>query len=229
MGTEKANEGANLRNWANTSDPARLNLTMKQLGELAEIRTGYPFRGRIARVESGGCRLVQMGDVRATTSEVNIELAHVVAPPNWQKHVLQPGNVLFVGRGMRNDAATFVGETGNVIAAPHLFVLRARNEWIAFPDYLTWFLNLPETQERIRSIRSGSALPFVPMEAFARLEVPVPSIEIQKRVVGIKRLCQHEQHLLAQIRERRRTLMDGLMLEAVRRELSSCPKEITIE
>ena len=229
MATEKANERANLRNWANTSDPARLNLTMKQLGELAEIRTGYPFRGRIERVESGGCRLVQMGDVRAATGEVSIELAHVVAPPNWQKHVLQPGNVLFVGRGMRNDAATFVGETGNVIAAPHLFVLRARSERLVLPGYLTWFLNLPETQERIRSFRSGSAVPFVPMEAFSRLELPVPSIEIQNHVVGIQRLCRQEKHLLAQIRERRRALIDGLMLEAVRRETNNCPEEITIE
>lgn len=202
---------------------------MKQLDELAEIRTGYPFRGRIARIESGGCRLVQMGDVQADAAEVVHDLAHVEAPPNWQKHVLHHGNVLFVGRGIRNDAATFAGETGDVIAAPHLFVLRARSERLASPDYLTWFLNLPETQERIRSFRSGSAVPFVPMEAFSRLAVPVPSIEIQKRVVGIQRLCQHEQQLLAQIRERRRTLMDGLMLEAVRREPNICPKEITIE
>ena len=118
-------------------------------------------------------------------------------------------------------AATFVGRTGDVIAAPHLFVLGARSQYLAFPDYLTWFLNLPETQERIRALRSGSGVPFIPMEAFAQLPVPVPSIEMQNHVAGINRLCRQEQNLLEQIRERRRLLIDGLMCEAVRRETNN--------
>lgn len=191
---------------------------MRKLGEIAEIRTGYPFRGRIERAERGGCRLVQMGDVRAETGEVGNRLGHVEAPANWEKHVLNYADVLFVGRGTRNEAATFVGRTGDVIAAPHLFVLGARSQYLAFPDYLTWFLNLPETQERIRALRSGSGVPFIPMEAFAQLPVPVPSIEMQNHVAGINRLCRQEQNLLEQIRERRRLLIDGLMCEAVRRE-----------
>jgi hypothetical protein len=194
---------------------------MKRLAELVEIRTGYPFRGRIERVESGGCRLVQMGDVQADTAEVGNDLAHVEAPPNWQKHILHCRDVLFVGRGLRNDAATFVGKAGDVIAAPHLFVLRARRGYLACPDYLTWFLNLPETQERIRSFRAGSAVPFVPMEAFVRLEVPLPRIAMQNHVADIQRLCLQEQHLLERIRERRRFLIDGLMREAVRRETNN--------
>jgi hypothetical protein len=193
---------------------------MKQLGELAKIRTGYPFRGRIERVENGGCRLVQMGDVRSDTAEVGDELAHVEPPPNWEKHRLHYGDVLFVGRGMRNDAATFVVKAGDVIAAPHLFVLRTSGR-MAVPDYLTWFLNLPETQERIRSFRSGSAVPFVPMGAFARLKMPLPSFQMQNHVVGIQRLYLQEQQLLEQITERRRVLIDGLMREAVRRETNN--------
>jgi len=202
---------------------------MKQLGELAEIRTGYPFRGRIERVEKGGCRLVQMGDVDSDSAKVGDDLAHIEPPTNWEKHRLHFGDVLFLGRGIRNDAATFVGRARDIIAAPHLFVLRTRSEWLSAPEYLTWFLNLPETQQRIGSFRSGSAVPFVPMEAFARLEVPVPSIEVQNHVVGIQRLCRQEQHLLAKIRERRRALVDGLMLEAVRRESNTYPKNIIIQ
>ncbi len=189
---------------------------MKRLGQLADIRTGYPFRGRIDRVEDGNCRLVQMGDVRASAGDVADVQARVVVPESPGKHVLHHGDVLFVGRGARNEAATFVGDGGNVIAAPHLFVLRAKGG-LAFPDYLTWFLNLPETQEKIRAMRRGSAVPFVPMSAFAKLEVPLPSMETQNHIAGIQKLSLQEQQLLGQIRERRRVLIDGLMLEAVRK------------
>jgi restriction endonuclease S subunit len=189
---------------------------MKRLGEIAEIRTGYPFRGRIERVESGNCRLVQMGDVRASTGEVVDVQSRVALPDGPGKHVLHYGDVLFVGRGVRNDAATFVADCGDVVAAPHLFVLRPNCD-LAFPDYLTWFLNLPETQEKIQTLRSGSAVPFVPMAMFAELEVPLPSIEMQNHIAGIQKLSLQEQTLLEQIRERRRVLIDALLMEAVRR------------
>jgi restriction endonuclease S subunit len=189
---------------------------MKKLGEIAEIRTGYPFRGRIERVEEGNCLMVQMGDVRASAGEVADVQTRVVAPDGPGKHLLHYGDVLFTGRGVRNEAATFVGEGGNVIAAPHLFVLRT-NGGVAFPDYLTWFLNLPKTQEQIRAMRRGSAVPFVPMATFAKLEVPLPSMEMQNHIAGIQRLSLQEQNLLGQIRERRRVLIEGLLMEAVRR------------
>jgi hypothetical protein len=189
---------------------------MKKLGQICEIRTGYPFRGRIERVEAGNCRLVQMGDVRASAGDVADVQTRVALPEGPGKHVLHYGDVLFIGRGVRNEAATFVGDVSNVVAAPHLFVLRPKSD-LAFPDYLAWFLNLPETQEKIHTLRSGSAVPFVPMSAFAALEVPLPSIEMQNHIAGIQKLSLQEQTLLGQIRERRRVLIDGLMLEAVRR------------
>ena len=189
---------------------------MKKLGQICVIRTGYPFRGRIERVEDGNCRLVQMGDVRASAGDLSDVQAHVVVPGGPGKHVLHYGDVLFVGRGVRNEAATFVGDGGNVIAAPHLFVLRPQDD-LGFPDYLTWFLNLPETQEQIRAMRRGSAVPFVPMSTFANLEVPLPSIEMQNHIAGLQKLSLQEQNLLGQIREHRRVLIDGLMMEAVRR------------
>jgi hypothetical protein len=189
---------------------------MMRLGELAEIRTGYPFRGRIERVEQGNCRMVQMGDVQGSTAEVSEVQAQVVLPDGAGKHLLRSGDVLFVARGVRNEAATYVADCGNMVAAPHLFVLRAAGRAV-FPDYLTWFLNLPETRAKIQAMRSGSALPFVPMGVFARLEVPVPSIEMQKRIAEMWRLGRREQSLVEQLRERRRELVDGMMLEAARR------------
>ena len=60
-------------------------------------------------------------------------------------------------------------------------------------------------------------MPFVPMAALAGLEVPVPSMEVQNTIVCIDRLKLREQELLDEIRARRRVLVDGLMMGAVRR------------
>ncbi len=195
--------------------PPRNDPTMKRLGEITEIRTGYPFRERVERIVNGGCLLVQMGDVRPDSAEVEEDLAHVEAPPNWQKHALRCGDVLFVGRGLRNSAAIFGGKAQDVIAAPHLLILRAE-EKTALPDYLAWFLNLRETQERIQAMRRGSAVPFVPVQRLVNLELPLPSIEAQNLIAKIWRLSLQEQRLLLRIRDQRRVLIQGLLHEAVR-------------
>ena len=192
--------------------------SIMRLGELVEMRTGYPFRKRIPFVEKGGCRLVQMGDVSATKGLIwDTGLARVEAPGDWQKHVLHCGDLLFVARGVRNETATFGGEADDVIAAPHLFVMRCDRRSVS-AEYLGWYLNLPETRELIRKFRGGSAVPFVPMAALAGLEVPVPSMEAQNTIVCIDRLKLREQELLGEITARRRVLVDGLMMGAVRRE-----------
>jgi hypothetical protein len=198
--------------------------TMKKLGQIATIRTGYPFRGSVDRVEVGNCRIVQMGDVRASAGVVADLQAFVKLPEGPGKHVLLPGDVLFVGRGVRNEAATFTGDGGNVVAAPHLFVLRP-NTALVLPDYLTWFLNLTATQGKIHALRSGSAVPFVPLTMFAELELPVPPMARQRAVCELYRLGLREQKLLRQIGEQRQLLLDGLMMSAVGRTGPDVPTE----
>lgn len=189
---------------------------MKKLGQIAKIRTGYPFRGSIDRVESGNCRLVQMGDVRADAGVVPDVQTRVLLPSGVGKHELHFGDVLFIARGNRNEAATFAGVEDNTVATPHLFVITPR-ESVEFGDYLTWFLNLPETQAKIHAMRMGSSVLFVPMAAFSQLEVPVPPVEVQNSIVALQELVLAEQYLLEEIGERRRELVNGMMREAVRR------------
>ncbi len=192
----------------------------ERLERLVEIRTGYPFRGRIHRAEDGNCPLVQMADVRADAGVVPDVQTRVALSGGPGKHELHYGDVLFISRGTRNDAATFAGVEDNTIATPHLFVLRPRGS-VEFGDYLAWYLNLPDTQAQIRAMRMGSSVPFVPMSAFSKLEVPVPSVAVQQSIVRLQEGILLEQCLLEQISDLRRVLIEGLMVEAVRQNSQS--------
>jgi hypothetical protein len=189
----------------------------KTLRELASIRTGYPFRGRAERVGDGGCVLVQVGNINGEAGEMAGEPTRITAPANWREHVLNYGDVLVIARGPRNDAATFTWEAGQAVAASHILILRTEGK-IAYPEYLTWFLNHPATQARIKAMRSESSVPFVSVDAMARLHVPVPSIDTQNHVAAIQKLKAQEQRLLEGVTTLRRTLVDGLLMAAVRRE-----------
>ncbi len=191
----------------------------KPLRELAEIRTGYPFRGGVDRVPEGGCLLVQAGNIDGEAGDLTGEPTRIATPSNFREHVLHYADVLLIARGPRNDAATYTWGGGEAVAASHLMILRTPGR-ISFPDYLTWFLNLPKTQAKIRAMRSESTVPFVSVEALGRLRVPVPSIETQNNVAGVQKLSTQEQRLMEQLRQQRRVFVDGMLMEAVRRECS---------
>ncbi len=186
----------------------------RSLSELASIRTGYPFRGGVERVREGGCLLVQAGNIDGDAGDVTGELTRITAPANFREHILHSGDVLVIARGHRNDAATYTRAEGEVVAQSHIIILRTEGK-IAFPDYLTWFLNLPKTQAQIRAMRSESSVPFVAVEAIGRLRIPVPSIELQNKIAGVQKLSAKEQQLMEEIRNRRRSLVDGLLMDAL--------------
>ena len=192
-------------------------MPIRSLSELASIRTGYPFRGGVERVREGGCLLVQAGNIDGEAGDMTGELTRITAPVNFREHVLHIGDVLIIARGHRNDAATYTRTKGEVVAASHIIILRAEGR-IAFPDYLTWFLNLPETQAKIRAMRSESSVPFVAVEAIGRLRIPAPSNELQNKIAGVQKLSAKEQRLMEEIRTRRRALIDGLLMGSVRGE-----------
>lgn len=187
------------------------------LRELARVRTGYPFRGGVRMEPTGKCLLVQAGNIDADTGEVAGELMQIATPPTAQEHFLRYGDVVMVGRGVRNGAAAFIKSEMPAVAAAHLMVLATEGK-TGLPEFLTWFLNLPRTQARLRSLQSGSSVPFVPVEALESIEVPVPSLQLQKRIVEIQRLRAQEERLVGEIRSRRRALLDATLREAIYRE-----------
>jgi hypothetical protein len=191
-------------------------MDLKRLGDLAEVRSGYPFRNRVEPVPDGTCRLVQMKDMDVLGGLRGSDLARIDAPPNYESHLLNHGDVVMAGRGPRNHAVTFHPEVSNAIAAANLVILRPRGP--ALPNYLAWFLNLPATQKQLRAKRAGSSVLFVPLSELSNLEIPVPSLEMQNRIVDIYKLSLQEEELLARIQARRRTLVDAMLQEVVRRE-----------
>jgi hypothetical protein len=188
----------------------------KPLRELVEIRTGYPFRGGVVRVSEGGCLLVQAGNIDGEAGDLTANRRDRDTT-EFPEHVLHCEDVLLIARGRGTMPPRSPGQRREAVAASHLMILRTEGQ-IAFPVYLTWFLNLPATQAKIRAMRSESSVPFVAVAALGQLRVPMPSIKVQKDIAGVQKLSAREQRLVKEIRTRRRVLVDGLLMAAVRRE-----------
>lgn len=169
------------------------------VADLATVRTGYPFRGPIAEVHSGGVLVAQMKDIDPSAglqweAVVRTELTGRKAP-DW----LQAGDILFVPRGQRYFASSIGPPSGLAVCGPHLVLLRLRPGARVTSDFLAWQINQPPVQKQLRVAAEGTNQLSVRISEIEGLRLAVPPIEQQLRIVGLADAAVRERGLLTQL------------------------------
>ena len=108
-----------------------------------------------------------------------------------KKHLLRAGDVLFAAKGTKNFAAVYEEPNLPAVASTTFFVIRLLGSNV-LPEYLTWFLNNPNTQASLKAQAIGTSIPSISKQVLEELEIPIPSIEKQKLVVSISKLRLEE-------------------------------------
>lgn len=182
------------------------------LGQLADVQMGYPFRSRLMHDPVGNIAVVQMKDIDDANQLREDEAIQVTLPIGKEHHLLQPGDLLFRSRGRSNGAALVIhGIRPSVLSAPMLLI---RPHGV-LPEYLCWFINAPATQSLLAALSEGTSVRMISAEALKALDVPVPPPSRQARIVEIAALAEREQTLLSEIAgQRHRTTHHLLMRHA---------------
>lgn len=177
---------------------------------LSDIRTGLTLRGADAsrRTDKGGLQLLRIGDI-TEDGHIVIENAHLVdrALGGDPRYRVSPNDLLVANRGTRMTAA-LVPDGLAAVASGQLFIVRPHSDLVT-PEYLHWFLNLPSTQEHLRSHARGSYVKTLSIAVLKDLAVPVLPIELQHRVCELAALASRERDLLERIAEQRQLLVQG--------------------
>ena len=90
---------------------------MKQrIGDIAEIRTGYQFRGKVETAEDANVAVIQIKDI---DDRLNIRVPDLVPVrvDNPEPYLVSQGDVLFLSRGHRQYAAVVSDAVKNTIAS----------------------------------------------------------------------------------------------------------------
>ena len=188
------------------------------LGHVARVSTGFPFRRKVESEPGGDLVLIQIKDINATEGVFPTGAVMLRSDQrNYDRYLLQAGDLLFQSRGSRHPA-TMVGDGLRGIAASGLHVVRPKAQRV-LPEYLAWWLNHPQVQERLsREFAHGTHIPFVSKTDLEGLSVPVPSLEVQRRIVDAWRLQRETETLNTRLNELLKRLTDAVTLDAARKE-----------
>ncbi len=181
----------------------------KTLTDIAIVKAGHPFRGKILEDTEASTYVVQIRDI---DNDGYIHWQQLIRTnitgrksPDW----LQKGDVLFAARGARN-AAAFVGDIDKpMVCAPHYFLIQVTDESV-LPEFIAWQLKQENAQRYFANSAEGSSQMNIRRAVLEATPLVIPSIEKQKAIVGFDNKVKQEKRLLNDLIDNRVKQMQGI-------------------
>jgi hypothetical protein len=188
---------------------------MSTLGAVVDVQMGYPFRSRIEHDPQGDVVVIQMKDINDANLLHTASAIKVALPKGKARHLLRPSDLLFRSRGRSNGAAQVRDGIGAAVLPAPMLLIRPHR---VLPDYLCWFINAPATQAQLGALAEGTSVRMISAEVLKALEVPLPPMAAQQRIVQAAALAEREQALMAQIATQRRRLITHILMQHAQQE-----------
>ena len=187
---------------------------IKALKYIASVQTGLTFRTRLEHSPKGNILVIQMKDFGAD-NRIDCEKLTLIEMPNLkERQMVQINDLIFRSRGFRNSAALIDRELKDTTVAAPLLRVRVHDASV-LPAYLCWFINSPVSQSFLRRHVTGTAIRMVGKKVLDALEVQIPSLPIQKRIIELSRLADQEQAILESLSVKRKQLVESQLLRAI--------------
>ncbi|WP_424945826.1 restriction endonuclease subunit S [Candidatus Spongiihabitans sp.] len=170
-----------------------------KLKDIAVVQMGFSFRSRLEPEKSGDLAVIQMRDI----TERGLVQPHLLMTIHSQginqHHFVKRQDLVFRSRGKTTTAAIIDDdEIDRAIVVAPLLRIRVTNDNI-LPIYLCWFINQPSSQAFLHSRATGTAMVMIGISVLHALEVPVPSLADQKKIIDLVILADRERELMAKI------------------------------
>lgn len=183
------------------------------LSDIADIHTGFTFRGKVEESAVGDTHIVQIKDARSHwESRFSSRIAINALPKiQWQgKSHARAGSVLLPSRGEYFRAACLqAGEREMpVVASSQFFVINPKSG--VLPEFLCWLLNQPPIQNRLHHDSRGSNIPMLNISMIGELRVPIPPISTQRHIIALDQLAEQERQLAEALKQNRQTQFQGI-------------------
>ncbi|AZD98388.1 restriction endonuclease subunit S [Pseudomonas chlororaphis] len=159
----------------------------QRLFDIADVSLGQTFRERAETDDPmSGIRLIQIKDVREGELRDITGLPYADIEPSKLKVKLLAGDLLLPLRGTRTEAMIFRGEgtVGEVTTTNQVAIIRPMTELVSL-DYLHWFFNSEIGSVALESIRTKATIPNISVRNLIEINLPVPDVEGQKKIVEI--------------------------------------------
>jgi hypothetical protein len=115
---------------------------------------------------------------------------------------------------MTHFAGLIEEDLENTLAAGSFYILRTRDRRL-LPAYLAWWLNQPRVQSELRAHAVGTNISFVSKRILAGLEIRIPPLSVQEKIVAVNLLLMKERLLTERLIDLHSKVADAVCMKAV--------------
>jgi restriction endonuclease S subunit len=185
------------------------------LTDLCTIQVGFTNRSKLDESVSDGVPCIQQGDLNKGEDLLLKDNKRYFLDGNFDQLKVSGGEVLFRSRsGMAVAKAVPEDLELEFVVINPVMILRVKSEQL-LTSYLAWAINQPWVQTQLNPHVRGSAIKMIPKSALARVQIPVPPIAKQRKIVEFSRLAEEESRLLEQLRDLREKWAEVITRQAL--------------
>lgn len=174
---------------------------------------GYTFRSRLESSEDGEIAVIQMKDLRDDNIISNDTLTKLDMATMREHLFVQPGDLVFRSRGQVNTAAIVPENPVKTIVSAPLLRIRITKTDLIIPAYLKWYINQKDAQNFLNSRTEGTLLKMISKQVLEDLEIIIPTLEKQRRIVELAALFAREQFLLHTLIDKREQYLSTRLIQ----------------
>ncbi len=187
------------------------------LKNIAMIQSGHPFPRRIEADRNGAVSVIQMKDLPnelqlTSASPVRVDLKKIK-----NRYQLNTDDIIFRARGQTNTSIILKTDFGMAVASATLMTLRVSSDNV-LPDYLCWWINQSVAQIHFERHAKGTSVRMISREALESLEINLPPIAVQRQIVELALLGEHEQELLSRLAAAEKKKLHSILIKTATEE-----------
>jgi hypothetical protein len=176
-----------------------------QIHELAQIQSGYTVRSPLVSDEAG-VLVAQVRDLAFDGSGGARELQRCLIDGAIERYLIRTGDVLFRSRGERTTAIAIGADFSEPAVALLPIIILRPNPSRILPNFLAWAINQPSAQQKLDADAQGTNLRMVPKSSLEALDIDVPPIKTQAKIMQTYNLIEQELILSRKLATLRRDL-----------------------
>lgn len=187
-----------------------MKVQIKRIRECAEVLPGLSLKARAEHEPEGTHQIILAKhlteDVPYVYSDEH-EL-RLTLEKNIDNYLVHAGDILFISRGIRNEAVLVLNVPENTVATSALYIVHAKKGTKS--GYLAWILNQPQVQASVQQARTVAGTPLVQRTELMEMTIPVPDMETQTKIAELNELMAKERHIRHQLNEQTKRLHQSI-------------------
>ncbi len=188
----------------------------KRISQIAEIKSGYLFKEGIKPDKEGNVSVIQLKDVSDRGVINSLELQRISLDRAGSENFIAVGDILLKAKTNHPISALVKERLPSTIATAHYFIISLKKADV-IPGYLAWYLNQRPAQIYFGRNAGGTRIQVINKQLLGDLEVVVPDLKTQEKIVKIYELHQQEQKIVDALKEKRHGIILAQLLSLIRK------------